>query len=168
LALFALAGCGGERRPAEPPPVPTPIGRGPEFLPPRLGSLGTPRLPCKAGPLEGPRRAHVELFARRRVVIVPKRIGVERGCRYPVRTLDPTGVLEIDEDGRTLGDFFSVWRMPFGPRRLLGFRGAVTAYVGGERWRGDVRAIPLEDEAEIVLEIGGYVRPHRFYLFPPR
>jgi hypothetical protein len=38
------------------------------------------------------------------------RIGVR--CRYPVRTLTPTGVLELDRPDLTLGDFFAVWRMP--------------------------------------------------------
>jgi hypothetical protein len=168
LSLFVVAGCGSGGHPEEPPPVPTPIGRGPEFLPARAGPLGASRFSCRRGALEGPTRAHVELFARRRVVIVPPRIGVEATCRYPVRTLDPTGVVELDDDGLTLGDYFAVWRMPFGPQRLLSFRGPVSAFVGGKRWRGDVRAVPLEDEAEIVVEIGGYVRPHRFYLFPPR
>jgi hypothetical protein len=28
--------------------------------------------------------------------------------------------------------------------------------------------VPLTDEAQIVVEIGGYVPPHRSYLFPPR
>ena len=120
------------------------------------------------GDREGGIRVHLELFARRRVVVIPANVGVRPSCRYPLRTLTPTGVIELDDEGRTLGDFFAVWRMPLSQRRLLTFRGSVTAYVGGERWKGDVRAIPLADESEIVLEVGGYIRPHRFYLFPPR
>jgi hypothetical protein len=102
------------------------------------------------------------------VVVIPANVGVRRRCRYPLRTLTPTGVIELDRSGLTVGDFFAVWRMPLSPRRLLTFRGSVTAYVGGDRWKGDVRAIPLSDETQIVLEVGGYIRPHRFYLFPPR
>ena len=49
-----------------------------------------------------------------------------------------------------------------------GFSGRVRAYVGGEQWRGDVRAIPLRPHAQIVLEVGGYVPPHRFFLFGGR
>ena len=113
-------------------------------------------------------RVHLELFARRRVVIVPGGIGVRRGCRYPVRTLEPTGVIDLDRPGLVLGDFFDVWRTPLSRTRLLSFRGAVRAYVSGRRWRGDVTAIPLRDEGQIVVEVGGYVRPHSFYLFPPR
>jgi len=102
------------------------------------------------------------------VVVIPARIGVRDGCRYPLRTLTPTGVVELDGSGSTLGDFFAVWRMPLSRRRLLTFRGAVRAYVAGKQWQGDVGAVPLTDGAEIVLEVGGYIPPHHFYLFPPR
>jgi hypothetical protein len=51
---------------------------------------------------------------------------------------------------------------------MLTFRGEVTAFVGGKRRRGDVRSIPLGNGRQIVLELGGYVPPHAFYLFPPR
>jgi hypothetical protein len=137
-------------------------------MPPPLGTGAPPTAGCTRGPLPGPIRVHLELFARHRVVVVPANIGVRRGCRFPLRTLTPTGVVELDRRGLTLGDFFAVWRMPLSQRRLLTFRGDVTAYVAGKRWEGDVGAIPLSDRAEIVLEVGGYIRPHRFYLFPPR
>ena len=39
--------------------------------------------------------------------------------------------------------------------------------MGGKGRRGDVRKIPLTDRAQIVLEVGGYIPPHSFYLFPP-
>jgi hypothetical protein len=102
------------------------------------------------------------------VVVIPANVGVRRGCRYPVRTLTPTGVVEVDGRGRTLSDFFAVWRMPLSRGRLLSFRGDVSAYVAGKPWTGNVGAIPLSNRAEIVVEVGGYIRPHRFYLFPPR
>ena len=148
--------------------MPTPIGRGPAFMPPPVGPLPPPAEECVPGQLPGETRVHLELFARRRVVVIPPRIGVRSKCRYALRTLTPTGVVELDGDGRTLRDFFAVWRMPLSQHRLLTFRGDVTAFVGGKRWSGDVGAIPLTDHAEIVVEVGGYVRPHSFFLFPPR
>jgi hypothetical protein len=123
---------------------------------------------CESGPLRGAIRVHLELFAKQRVVVIPAKIGVRRDCRYPIRTLTPTGVLEVERPGLTLGDFFGIWRMPLSEHRLLTFSGAVTAYVAGERWKGDPTSIPLRDRAQIVVEVGGYVPPHRFYLFPPR
>jgi hypothetical protein len=175
-ALVAASGCGGEP-PPDPSLVPTPVGRGSQFLPaarPPLAALCTP------GGLPGERRAHVELFARRRVVVVPAGIGLGRPlrsrngrvvaapCRAGIRTLEPTGVLELDGAGLRLGDLFRVWREPLGPRRLLSFRGPVSVYVGGRRVEGDPRDVPLTDEAQLVVETGGYVPPHRSYLFPPR
>ena len=149
-------------------PVPTPIGRGPEFRPPAVGPLHAPAAVCRAGRLEGAERVHLELFARNRAIVIPTNIGVRRGCRYLLRTLTPTGVIEIDGRTPTLGRFFGVWRMPLARRRMLAFRGDVRAYVGGRRWTGDVRSIRLTDRRQIVLEIGPYVPPHRFFLFPPR
>jgi hypothetical protein len=70
-----------------------------------------------------------------------------------------------------LGDLCDIWGQPLSLRRLAGFRARpgdrVRAYVDGRPWRGDVRAIPLRDHAQVVLEVGGHVAPHRSYRFPP-
>ena len=127
---------------------------------------------------------HLELFARGRVVIVPAGIGVAapfvrdgayvrpRGCTYPLRTLEPTGVFEVRADRRlTLGRLFRFWGQPLSPTRLAGFRTTarrpVRAYVAGKRWRGALSAIPLRRHAQIVLELGKFIPPHKVYLFPP-
>ena len=94
-------------------------------------------------------------------------------CSYPLRTTDPTGVVEYVPSARpTLADLFAVWGQPLSAHRLAGFRArpgdAVEAWVGGRRWRGDVGAIPLTRHAEIVVELGGYVPPHTSFRFPPR
>ena len=125
-------------------------------------------------------RAHVEVFARRRVVVVPAGIGiapphrVERGwvhggrCAYPLRTRDRTGVVEVDPRLRpTLGDLFAVWGQGLTGRRLLSFTGDVRVYVAGKRRRGDPRTTPLTYHAQIVVQVGGYVPPHASYLFGP-
>jgi hypothetical protein len=146
-------------------PIPTPIGFGPRYqLPP--GPPGHTRLAC--GSVDGPRQlAHVELFAKRRALLLPAGIGAVKGCAYPVRTTSPTGVVEYLAAARpTLGDVFDVWGQPLTARGFAGFRGAVSAWVGGRRWRGNPRAIPLRRHAEIVVEVGGYIPPHHFFLFP--
>ena len=149
-------------------PIPIPIGRGPEFRPPRVGSERPAVVACAAGPAQGVARVHLELFVRGRAIVIPAGIGVRRGCRYPLRTLTPTGVIDVGRSALTLGDFFSVWRMPLSARRMLTFHGTVRAYVGGRRWTGDPRTIALTDRRQIVLEVGPYVPPHAFFLFPPR
>jgi hypothetical protein len=175
-ALAATAAAAG--------PVPTPIGVGPRFHPAPTsaavaGARPVGRLACGAR-VARVVRAHVEVFARRRVVIVPAGIGVappfllrdgfvrRARCWYQLRTVEPTGVVELDAALEpTLGELFSVWGRRLGPRRLLSFAGPVRAYLGGRQWRGDPRRIPLRRHAQIVLEVGGYVPPHRSYLFGP-
>jgi hypothetical protein len=88
-------------------------------------------------------------------------------CSYALRTTDPTGVVEVVPAARpTVGDLFALWGRALGPHRLAGFRGAVSAWVDGRRWRGDPRAIPQRRHGQVVVEIGGYVPPHARYLFP--
>jgi hypothetical protein len=164
---------------------PSPIGVGPLYRPgaaTRAVLEGRPlgrRLSCgEAGARYG---VHLELFAYRRVVIVPAGIGVAapstrrfgsvvpRGCSYPARTLTPTGVIELRRGARlTLADLFRLWSQPLGRHRLAGFRSSrpVLAFVGGRRWVGHPGAVPLTPHAQIVLEIGGYVPPHVSFLFP--
>jgi hypothetical protein len=160
---------------------PRPIGIGPRYRPPTRAVDGRPftGFRCARG---GDRfGVHLEVFAHRRVVIVPAAIGVAppfavrfgrvvpRACTYDARTLAPTGVFEIRRGSRlTVGDLFRLWGQPLARTRLAGFRSArqVLAFVGGRRWRGDPRAIPLRRHAQIVLEIGGYVAPHPSFLFP--
>jgi hypothetical protein len=143
-------------------PVPTPIGVGPRYQPP-------PAIqgPCTDAPLRAGKRVHVELFANRFVVVVPARIGV-RGtrCRARLWTTEPTGVIRF-EGRATLGDLFAVWGRALTGTRLLSFRGAVSVYRNGVRLRVDPRAVPLVGGDELVLEVGGYVPPHRSYRFPP-
>jgi hypothetical protein len=166
------------------PPVPTPIGVGPRFHPSptstavaRARPIG--RLSCGAR-VSHLVRAHLELFAKRRVVIVPAGIGMappfavrdgvvrSARCSYPVRTVEPTGVVEVDAGLRpTLGDLFAVWGRRLSPQGLLGFQGRVRVYVAGKPRRGDPRTIPLRRHAQIVLEVGPYIPPHRTYLFGP-
>jgi hypothetical protein len=151
--------------------VPTPIGVGPRYHP-AAAAHGV----CLAGPLHGAPGVHVELFANRRVVIVPAAVGVRRarlelgrvvaaGCHTHFWTLDPSGVVAFD-GAATLGGLFAVWGTPLTPRRLAGFRGSVRLYRNGVRVHTDPRAVALRDGDELVLEVGGYVPPHRSYRFP--
>jgi len=189
LALLAclpgLAGCGSssaptnrrvEGIPASLIAARRPIGVGPRFQPP------TPNRPvrdCRAalGPRDG---AHVELFARNRVVLLPRGIGtrpprtldsgriVRARCYGPVVTLEPTGVVLVRRaTTATLGDLFAAWGAPLSAHRAASFAGPVAVYVGGRRAGGAPGAVPLRRHAVIVIEVGGYIPPHRRYVFPP-
>jgi hypothetical protein len=170
---------------AGPPLVPTPIGVGPGYrLTPTSAAVRAARpvgsLSCAPTSLLR-FRAHVELFARKRVLIVPAGIGVAPPlrrdgavvlggkCLYGLRTHEPTGVVEVGKArGLTVGDLFRVWGQPLGPHRIAGFGSSrpVLVFVNGRRLSADPRTVLLRRHDEIVLEIGGYIPPHRSYLFP--
>jgi hypothetical protein len=193
-AVAVLTGCGGgdgsQSPPPPPPTAPVPphapgLGTGPRYRPPSLGARAARGLPVLGMTCSKANRSrhgvHLELFASRRVVLVAPGIGVappreRRGayvrsgrCSYPVRTREPTGVVEVESGrpARTLGDLFAVWGQPLSRHRMAGFRGRVRVYVGGRHRGGDPRAIPLRRHAQIVLGVDGYVPPHRSYHFPP-
>ncbi len=168
LAVTALAAA----------PVPTPIGVGTLYHPPAR-TPGWAAVACRDASLRDGHRVHLELFAHRRVVIVPAGIGIGGAtfrlgnvvgarCRAAVRTVDPTGVVWFDRTGALLRDVFAVWGQPVSPARLAGFHGAVSIFVNGARRDVDPRRLVLHDGDEIVLEVGGYVPPHASFRFPPR
>jgi hypothetical protein len=153
-----------------------PIGRGPAFHP---TVLGRPLGPCRAR--LGPRiAAHVELFAANRVVLIAAGIGarapirrvdgriVAARCFGALVTRDPTGIVLVRPGARwTIGELMRSWGRRLGPDGLLSFHGAVSAYVDGRRWTATAPArIPLTRHAEIVLEVGPHVPPHRSFTFP--
>lgn len=151
---------------ALPPSVhPWPIGVGPRYHPTAAARDGRPVGMLRCTHAQPQTAVHVELFAARRVIIVPPAIGRGPGCTYPASTASPTGVVDV-RGARTLGDLFRIWGRPLGTQRLLSFRGRVSAFVAGRRVDGDPRAIRLTRHAQIVLEIGAYVAPHPSYLFP--
>jgi hypothetical protein len=159
-------------------PVPSPIGVRARYHP-APAALPVAGLRCTS--VELPRfGVHLELFARKQVVIVPAGIGIapplrRQGpyvlggrCSYPARTREPTGVIEVERGtSLTLGHLFALWGQPLSRTRLAGFASSapVLAFVDGKRRPGNPRSIPLRPHAEIVLEIGGYVPPHASYLF---
>jgi len=127
--------------------------------------------------------AHVELFAYNRVVIVPAGIGLMpplrragafvRGwrCAYPLRTLDPTGLVLLGPGGPyTLGDLFDLWGQPLNRTAVAGFQapphGSVSVFLDGQPWKGDPGRAPLARHSQATIEVGAPVRPHSSYVFP--
>jgi hypothetical protein len=187
-ALVALlaAGCGSTRPqqatatrglPANLLAESRPIGRAASFHPPARGPvLGACRR--SLGRRSG---VHVEVFAANRVVLVAAGIGVrsplrfdagriaEARCYGELVTLEPTGVVQVRPGARLhVSDLFRSWGQPLSHHRLATFPArSVSVFVDGRRWNGDPGAVPLTPHAEIVLEAGPYVPPHRSYTFPP-
>lgn len=163
-----------------------PLGIGAAFRPGPLGNqavaagapIGRWRCADHAGSVYG---SHIELFANNHEVLVPAGIGIAAPqrrhgvfvlggrCVYGLRTVDPTGVIRVargSSPAPTVGDLFALWGQPLSRARLVGFTGPVVAFIDGRRWAGDPRAISLTPHAQIVLEVGPPVPPHRAYLFP--
>ena len=167
-------------------PVPQ-IGRGPGYELPPAGDAAAAGRPVSGLVCTRGRTTHfgthLEVFANGLDVVVPAGIGIAvprrrdgayvtgGRCEYPARTLEPTGLIEIDSgQDLTLGQFFDLWGQPLGRTALLGFHarrgGSVSAFVDGRRWHRDPREIPLQRHAAVVVEVGGYFPPTRRYLFP--
>ena len=83
-------------------------------------------------------------------------------------TVEPTGVVLVVPGARlTVSALFRSWGQPLSADRLASFHGRVRVYVGGRPRPGPAGGVPLRPHAEIVLEVGPYVPPHRAYDFPP-
>jgi hypothetical protein len=153
LLLCAVAGCGAaEQR------VPTIAGTPAAREPLRCSTATRARA-----------RAHVELFRRGEIVVVPAGIGIRGGtrsgayvhgrCRAALWTEEPTGVIRMAR-AATLGALFATWRrpLPHGAR----------AWLDGRPWRGPLARLPLRDGAQVVVQRGLPLAPvHAAYTFPP-
>lgn len=156
-----------------------PIGRGERFHP---GVTGRIVGPCRRelGPRVG---VHIEVFGAGRVVLLPAGIGARpplasiagritgARCFGAVVTLDPTGVALVPPGARLrLSDLFAAWGEPLSKQRVASFREPrgrhIAVFVDGRRWPGRPGTVPLRRHAEIVIEAGPYVPPHRSYDFP--
>jgi hypothetical protein len=160
--------------------IATPIGAGPEYQPaPRWPLAGAAAFKGLHAGLHGRLRVHLELFASRRVVVVPAGIGVSGGrtehygrivdslWHAPAWTLQAGGVIHLERPGLRLGDVFAVWGRELGPTRLLDFSGSVLVFVNGRRHRGAPTEVVLRDHDQIVVQIDGYLPPHRAFVFAP-
>ena len=185
LCTGCWPGCGTGAGDAFDRPVPE-IGRGGSYDVPSLGhSAAAAREVADLRCTPRGRRtygAHLEVFANRRDVVVPAGIGVapprrREGayvsggrCRYPLRTVEPTGLIEVEEGRRlTLGDFFDIWGQPLTRRRVLGFPvrpgSSVAVFVDGGNGEGPAVG---PDRAPSRDRSGGrrILPPTRKYLFP--
>jgi hypothetical protein len=162
LALLAIGG--------DPSVHPWPIGPGPRYRPAAQQLDGRPVADFRCAPARAVFPVHVEVFVNRRVVIVPAGIGRAARCDYPIRTRTPIGVLGVARGSRlTIGDLFRLWGQPLTRHRIASFHSTapVRAYVAGRLVRSDAAGVRLTPNAQIVIELGAYVPPHRSFLFPP-
>jgi hypothetical protein len=85
-------------------------------------------------------------------------------CYYWLHVHAQDGVVHIeapDQATYTLGQFFAMWRQPLTTTQVGPAHGAITAYVDGVRYSGDLAAIPLRSHADIQLDVGTVVAPQK-------
>jgi hypothetical protein len=189
VALLA-AGCGASAGRA--PAKPRRAGAGiPASLLAGLRTVGRGRRfrPAVSGPVLGRctptlgRRiaAHLELFGDNHVVLIAAGVGtrpprtliderlVRARCFGAIVTLDPTGVVYARAGERlTVGQLFRSWGEPLTTTRLASFTGGpVRVYIDGRRSPVPAARVDLTEHAEIVLEVGPQVPPHRSFTFAP-
>jgi hypothetical protein len=130
--------------------------------------------------------AHLTIFVRGQARQVPAGVGIgppyevletpagafidRATCFMWLHTHSADGIIHTESPIRrtyTLGDFFDVWGQPLGRDRVGPARGRVTVFVGGRRYAGDPRSVPLLAHAQIQLDVGSpAVAPERI-TFPP-
>jgi len=124
---------------------------------------------------------HLAIFYNGKQMQVPQFIGfapsLAGGCLYWIHTHDPSGIIHVEAPdiapGQgapykyfSLGMLFDIWGVPLTQDNIAGFAGPVTAYVNGEKYDGDLRAIPLRAHQQIVLEVGAPLVAPPNYAFP--
>jgi hypothetical protein len=128
--------------------------------------------------------AHLAIYASGQPQTVPLGIGIPNpqvdnssgepfvvggSCFYWLHSHATDGVIHIespDQRTYTLGNWFDIWGQPLSATQVGSNKGAVTAYVNGQRYTGDPRNIPLTAHAVIQLDVGQDVAP-RPYTFAP-
>jgi hypothetical protein len=86
-------------------------------------------------------------------------------CFYWLHTHTADGIIHIESPvlrTYTLGNFFDIWGIPLGATHVGPASGSVIAYDNGQRYTGDVRAIPLNNHDLIQLDVNGDVAPAPF------
>ena len=125
---------------------------------------------------------HLDLVLNGNPMGMPADIGhgANNTCIYWLHTHDTTGLIHIEAPQAsasrvfTLGDLFAVWGQPLDARHVGNYALApaetVTAYVNGVKWTGDLKAVPLKEHSEVVLDItsgsGPIPSPRASYNFP--
>ncbi len=156
--------------------VPTELGT--PLASPNAGLTGaiTDGVQCNAGEqLHYHHHAHVAVFINGQPRPVPLGVGMvapalventakgqfaagSNTCLYWLHVHAQDGIVHIESpSARTflLGQFFGIWHVALSPTQIGTDTGTVTATVDGQPWTGDPTQIPLDEHADIVLNLGG-------------
>ncbi len=125
--------------------------------------------------------AHLTIYVNGVQELVPAGIGigpplvwedgfvVSGSCFSWLHTHDESGVIHIESPIQreyTLGNFFDIWGIPLSANQVGPAQGAVTAYLNGCEYSGDITAIPLDAHNVVQLDVGTPVIAPQPYTFP--
>jgi hypothetical protein len=81
-------------------------------------------------------------------------------CLYWLHVHAQDGILHIESPAPKtyeLAQFFGIWHQALSSNQIGPYKGTVTATVDGKPWSGDPGQIPLNEHAQVVLNLGGPV-----------
>lgn len=161
-------------------PEGVPLELGQQLAPANAGLTGAPidGIQCNnSEQLAYHHHVHIAIFINGQPRAVPLGIGMvppalvqntakgpfaegSQSCLYWVHVHATDGIVHIESpEVRTylLTQIFAVWRQPLSATQIGPYTGHVTATVNGQPWTGDPGEIPLDQEAQIVLNLNGPV-----------
>lgn len=159
-------------------PENVPLELGPQLAPANTGLTGATvdGIQCNAGEqLVYHHHVHIAIFVNGQPRSVPLGVGMvppaivqqsahgpfaegSNTCLYWIHVHAQDGIVHIESpEVRTflLAQIFGVWKQPLSSTQLGPYTGHVTATVDGQPWQGDPGEIPLDEHAQIVLNLNG-------------
>lgn len=161
-------------------PENVPLEVGPALASPNAGLTGAPidGIQCNTNEqLVYHHHVHIAIFVDGKPYSIPPGVGMvppvqvtntSRGsfadgsgtCLYWVHVHAQDGIVHIESPETRnfeLGQFFDIWHVPLGADGIGSHKGHVTATVNGVPWTGRPQQIPLQEDDQIVLNVGGPV-----------
>ncbi|MBM4405374.1 MAG: hypothetical protein FJ039_04210 [Chloroflexi bacterium] len=154
-AIMARAACGDSKDEVAPGPTSA-------FGTPGPNVTQAANIPCEATEkLTYHVHSRLTIHINNQRAPVPAEVGIRNTCIFWLHTHDAGGVIHVEAPSKrsfTLGQFFQVWGQPLSRTALLNNKTdaqhEISAFVSGRLVTGDPAAIPLEDNADIVLMYG--------------
>jgi hypothetical protein len=125
--------------------------------------------------------AHLAIYVNGAARVIPEGIGImppraeqsssegpfvtSGSCFYWLHAHTGDGIIHIESPTQrtyTMGDWFDVWGIRLDSSHVGPASGTVIAYLDGQRYSGDVRAIPLNAHNLIQLDVNKDVAPAPF------
>jgi hypothetical protein len=159
-------------------PEGVPLQIGTQLAAPNTGLTGAPieGLQCNTTEqLTYHHHAHLAIFINGQLRTIPIGVGMvppaeveqtpsgdfatgSQDCLYWLHVHAQDGIIHIESPTPKtyeLAQFFAVWHVPLSADQIGSYKGTVKATVNGKPWTGSPGQIPLTEQSQIVLNLGG-------------